>query len=134
MARSRGVTIYGTYALVVGTLLCAGNVGLVVLAARVSGGVRDGAWRPWVGAVIGGLMVAAGVGVFRLSRWGRGLAMLTSVSIVALAGVNLARMPWHELIRHLGFVARYVAFPAILNGGIVWFFTRPGIVAQFQES
>ena len=134
MKRSRGVTIYGTYALVVGSLNGAGNLALAVMVAKMGEASAISPLRPLLGALIGALMVAAGIGAFLLRPWGRTLAMAAAVAILAMTAINLGQIPAGEPARRIGFIAGYVVFPAALNGGILWFFTRPAVIAQFRRS
>ena len=136
MARSRGVTIYATYALILGSLNLAGNLVLAVVLAKMSGQAASQSmaspFKPLLGAVVSGLLISAGIGCFLLRRWGRTLAIAAACGTLALAFVNVWHIPTGDLPSRVGFVVGYAIFPVLLNGGILWFFARPGVVAQFR--
>lgn len=134
MAASRGIKIYGTYAVMVGTLNGVGNLVLAVLAAKGGTFATVGVGRPLLGALVGGLLATSGVGVVRLQPWGRTLAVGTAIGIMALALFNAFHLPLGPSAQRVEFIASYVLFPLLLNSGVLWFLTRPPVVAQFPRA
>ncbi|MBI4228052.1 MAG: hypothetical protein HY600_07275 [Candidatus Omnitrophica bacterium] len=134
MARSRGVAIYGTYALVVGCVNLAGNLWLAVTLAKMGPSAPVGPARAWLAAVVSIGLVAAGVGAFRLRPWGRSLAIATAVATIGLTALNIPHLPsaGGDAVQRAAFLGGYILFPLALNGGLLWFFTRPTVAAQFQ--
>ena len=83
-----------------------------------------------VNAVFGALLAASGIGVFLLKVWGRILAMcLAAVYMVWQALGFLA--PVTDPIQQVNHVITMMLLLA-LNAGILWFFTRPAVIAQFR--
>lgn len=132
MARSRGVTVYGTYAVVIGFVNLVGNLWLAVTLAKLGSSAPIGPGRAWMAAVANGLLCAAGVGAFLLKPWGRTLAMLVAVVTLALVPLLLSRPPAGDPSFQIAFYLGAVAAPISLNAGILWFFTRPTVAAQFH--
>lgn len=127
-SRSRGVTVYATYAVILGTLGVVLNATTPWLARRMG---HPEAIRPIgvaVGVGLGLLLLAAGVGVVRLKSWGRWLALLTAVGhLLVLAGDAPVMMAAAVPVR-----VGYLTSGAI-ELVILWFFTRPAVVAQFRR-
>jgi len=133
-APSRGIKIYGTYAVIVGTLNGVGNLTLAVLAAKGGTFAAVGVGRPLLGALVGGLLATSGIGVARLRPWGRTLAVATAIGIMGLAAFNALHLPAGPSAPRVEFIASYVLFPLALNAGVLWFLTRPPVVAQFSRA
>lgn len=134
MTCSRGIKIYGTYALVFGCINLAGNLALAVFLVGRGTAAPVSPLKPMVGALINVVFVAAGIGVFLLKPWGRLAAMGVAVCALALALLNVRHIPTSmAMAQQIGFVSGYLVFPLILNLGLLWFFTRPTVIAQFQK-
>lgn len=131
MARTRGVTIYGTYAVIVGGLNAAMNGGALVLR-ETAGAFVPGGWT-LVAFGVGVALCVAGIGAFLLKPWGRTVAIAVAVANLALLVVDLRLLP-HVVpsLRGAFLVGRGVQ--AVINVGILWFFTRPPVSAQFQHA
>lgn len=133
MARSRGVTIYGTYAVIVGAVNTAGNLGLLVLAPKLAPGTPVHAGGFLLGTVLGGLLLASGIGAFRLAPWGRLVALATAIVNAIFLLIGMARVPNAAQAQQIGYVVSS-GLLFLLNGGLIWFFTRPAVKAQFQKA
>lgn len=128
MAPSRGVRIYGTYAVIVGTLGVVLNSTMPWLLRRTG---HPHAIRPWAvaaGVGFGLLLLAAGLGAVRLKPWGRRVALLAAVChLLMLAGDFSAAMTWNGPSK-----AGYLT-TGVVELAILWFFTRPAVAAQFRR-
>lgn len=130
MAASRGVKVYGTYALIVGTLGVSMSVGLPYLAPRLHPPVHISPAMVAINAGLGALLAASGIGAFLLKSWGRVLAMRLAVVYMMWQAVGVLA-PVADPIQRASQVITVVVSLA-LNAGILWFFTRPAVIAQFQ--
>ena len=130
MAGSRGIKMYGTYALVIGSLNLAGNLALAVfLSQRAASPLKS-----IIGAGLSVLLIGAGIGVFMLKSWGRVLGLVMAVCALFMTMASLHAMPKAAPVpQHVGFVVGYILSPLVLNVGLLWFFTRPTVVAQFRK-
>ncbi len=140
MARSKGVTIYGVYALVFGSINGVSNLVLAIKPELVTAMYNVSAedlpdfWllRMLGAALIGFLLFGAGLGCFGLKRWGRTLAVVVSSTVVMLSLINLFFVGAVPPETQGSFMLGSVLAPVLLNGGLLWFFTRPTVVAQFR--
>lgn len=134
MARSRGVTIYGTYAVIVGGVNAVANFGLIFVAPQLGqGGAPPNPQGFLTGAVLGALLCASGIGAFLLKPWGRTLGIALAAINLALLLVGLLRPPALDPAKHAAYAVTTILLLAV-HGGIVWFFTRPAVNAQFRPS
>lgn len=134
MARSRGVTIYGTYALVVGFINLVGNIWLAVMLTKMGASAPIGPARAWVAAVANALLCAAGIGAFLLKPWARRLAIAVAALTIVLIPLVISHKPEGDAAFKIAFFLGSIVAPFALNAGLIWFFTRPAVAAQFQSS
>ncbi len=128
MARSRGVTVYATYAVIIGIMGVVLNSTTPWLLRRTghADAIRPAAVATGVG--LGLLLLAAGVGAVRLKPWGRWAALLTAaLHLLVLAGEWSVAMTWNGPAR-IGYLTAGAAEVVVL-----WFFTRPVVAAQFRR-
>ena len=132
MAGSRGIKIYGTYALVFGILNVTTNLGLAVILSR-HGAASSVTLARMLGVFMGVLLAISGVGIFLLKPWGR----VTAMFVAACRLVDLLVSSYHlpqgiSSQNHIAFVGGNVIL-LMLNASFLWFFTRPTVVAQFRK-
>ncbi|MBI4313878.1 MAG: hypothetical protein HY594_03590 [Candidatus Omnitrophica bacterium] len=132
MNRLLGIKMYGTYALVIGSINCIGNLALAVFVLKTTGNrpISPAVLLFW--SAIGAVLFAAGIGVFQMKRWGRWLALATSSLSLTMAAVNLLKIPAAGAAQTAGFIAGYILFPIVLNGSVLWYFLKPEVQGCFE--
>lgn len=126
--RSRGVTIYGTYAVIAGTLGVALNATAPWFLRRLG---QAGAIRPELLASefsLSALLLASGFGAVALRPWGRWLAIGVALAQIGMKWPDMSTLHTLALPVQIGFWTAMV-----LRAAIAWFFTRPTVAAQFRR-
>ena len=126
--RSRGVTVYATYAVILGTLGVVLNATTPWLARRMGQAAAIQPLGVAIGVGLGVLLLAAGVGAVRLKPWGRWLALLTAVGHLLVLARDYPVMMAAAVPVRIGYLTS-----GAIELVVLWFFTRPAVVAQFRR-
>lgn len=121
------MTIYATYAVIVGTLGVALNSTTPWLLRRAGHAEAIHPWAVATGMGLGLLLWGAAVGTVRLKPWGRWVALLTAAfHLLVLASEWPVAMAWNGPAR-IGYLTT-----GAVEAAILWFFTRPSVASQFH--